>query len=160
MISLASAGGTLVLAADVGRISDSAIRRPNDNARWWITRRVNTDDTQPRRSLLRAWRVRLSWRDDDPWHRPGARWFFQPGRLRQPVQPQKPGRKIGVAPSKRLRKCFLGQIGRALIHSRSCAAASLEMLAQELCAAPGFRFSNLAIVNFKSGHEGSKRASA
>ncbi len=40
MIGLASAGGTLVLAAGAGRISDSVIRLPNPNARWRMTRRV------------------------------------------------------------------------------------------------------------------------
>jgi hypothetical protein len=120
----------------------------------------NMDSTQLSRRLLRAWRVRLSWRDDDPWHRLGARWLSRPGRLRQSVQPQKPRGKIGVAPSQRLRKCFLGQIGKALIHSRSYAGARLKRLARELCSAPGFPFSNLAIVNFKPGHEVSKQASA
>jgi hypothetical protein len=112
----------------------------------------NMDSTQLSRPLLRAWRVRLSWRDDDPWHRLGARWLSRPGRLRQSVQPQKPRGKIGVAPSQRLRKCFLGQIGKALIHSRSYAGARLKRLARELCSVPGFPFSNLAIVNFKPGH--------
>jgi hypothetical protein len=57
--------------------------------------------------LIRARRMRLSWRDSDPRHGFRARWFRQPGWFRPSVQPQKPGGVIGIAPPQRQQHRFL-----------------------------------------------------